>query len=459
MRYLTLDRLVAAEAFVVVTAIALLVPTQNDTWWHLAAGRDMFATGRIALTETWSHTARGAKWANYEWLTQVLFFALYRAGGLRLLTFVASSAIIAAYALAWRAMRGPLDARGLLLVVAVTDSTLVWAVRPQVLTLCLVAVTFTLMLKRRWAWLPPLFVLWANLHGGVALGGLLLVAALTAALWVERRAARTIVLTGLACVAAGCLTPLGWRYWIEVVTSLNRSAANAITEWQSPAFEGPHVIFWAALVALPVAAVIARHRLRRFDTLMPIIAALFFGVLAAKSQRNVPVFLLMTLPASTRLLWGNGSTPTAPRRATEPWRSALHCVVLGATLLAAGAYVARAWLFRPSMLGWTPMTAGAAQAIRACQPPIYNPYNEGGYIVWFVPEQPVFLDSRQDPYPTSLVQAHVRAERQQDYLPLFRQYGIRCAVFPGGADGPARLERQGWRTRFNDSQWIVLDPP
>jgi hypothetical protein len=183
---------------------------------------------------------------------------------------------------------------------------------------------------------------------------------------------------------------------------------------------------------------------------------LFCGILAARAQRNVPVFLLVAMPAFSRLLWeGQVATSTRP----EPWRSALHLGVLTAGAGAAAAFVAFVWLARPDRLGWRPMSPEAASAIRACEPPIYNAYNEGGYLVWFVPGQPVFLDSRQDPYPVALVQAHIRAEQQQDYLPLFRRYGIRCAVFSSASEGPSRLSALGWRERFRDRQWVVLDPP
>jgi hypothetical protein len=465
LSHLTVERLLAMEAFVLIATIALLVPAQNDTWWHLAAGRDMVETGRVALTERWSHTAYGAAWPNYEWLSQVVFYVLYRVGGLPLLTVAAAASIVGAYSLTWLNTRGPLEGRALLLLVTAANATLVWAVRPQVFSLCLVAATLGLVLRRRWLWLPPLFVLWANLHGGVALGGLVLVAALLAAALVERPAAATIASAGFACLVAACLTPLGVWYWPEIVISLGRSSTNAIAEWQPPPLEGPHVIFWSTIVSIPVVGFVFRRRLTSFDTVMPFVAAVLCAALAARSRRNVPVFFLLAIPAASRLLWNGAAPAAAPpgdrRRsaALEPWRHRLHVAILGVTLVVAAAAVAYVWSARPDLLGWRPMSVQAADAIRTCTPPMYNPYNEGGYLAWFVPSQPLFLDSRQDPYPVELVQAHIRAEQQQDYLPLFRRFGIRCAVFPAVSDGPSRLRKDGWRERFRDGQWVVLDPP
>src|SRR5437016_5743512 len=50
--------------------------------------------------------------------------------------------------------------------------------RPQAISLLLVAVTVALLVRRRYAWLPPLFLVWANLHGAVLTGVLLVAAAL-----------------------------------------------------------------------------------------------------------------------------------------------------------------------------------------------------------------------------------------------------------------------------------------
>jgi hypothetical protein len=454
---LSLERLTAAVAFVLVATLACLIPVQNDTWWHLAAGRDMAASGRVALTETWSHTAAGGHWANYEWLTQVLFFGLYRAGGLPLLTLACAAAVVGAYACAWRLMTGPDLARALLLVSALSASTIVWAVRPQVLTLCLVGVTVLLVARRRFAWLPLLFVIWANLHGAVALGGVVLVAALGAALWTERRLVRPLAVTAALCFAAGFLTPLGWRYWIEIGLSLARSRANQIIEWQPPGLPPAHLVFWIGLAALAGLAVVRRRRLGSFDIAFPVWAAGLVALLALRSQRNVPVFLLLALPAVSRLAFDPAADVRQER--LEPWRSRLHWSALGIAVLGAIWFVASQWRAVPSPIGWTPMTSDAAAAIRSCPAPIYNTYNDGGFIVWFVPGQKVFLDSRQDPYPVSLVQAHVRAERTGTYEPLFARYGIRCAVFARDSESATRLKARGWRPWFADAQWTVLLPP
>ena len=52
MTGLTSDQLAIGLAFVAVATLACLAPAQGDTWWLLRAGRDLWTTGHVPLTET-----------------------------------------------------------------------------------------------------------------------------------------------------------------------------------------------------------------------------------------------------------------------------------------------------------------------------------------------------------------------------------------------------------------------
>lgn len=102
------------------------------------------------------------------------------------------------------------------------------------------------------------------------------------------------------------------------------------------------------------------------------------------------------------------------------------------------------------------MTPSALAAVRACPGPMFNTYNTGGYLLWFIPERKVFLDSRQDPYPLELLLATLDAQRTGDYEDLFRQYGIRSAVMEPKWPLGRKLIEDGWHERYRDSRWLVL---
>src|SRR5688572_14381369 len=79
----TFKRYAAALFCLAVATAARVMPAQSDTWWHLRAGEEIWRLRAVPLRDSFSHTAYGGYWPDHEWLTQVVFFGLYRAGGLK----------------------------------------------------------------------------------------------------------------------------------------------------------------------------------------------------------------------------------------------------------------------------------------------------------------------------------------------------------------------------------------
>jgi hypothetical protein len=81
-------------------------------------------------------------------------------------------------------------------------------------------------------------------------------------------------------------------------------------------------------------------------------------------------------------------------------------------------------------------------------------------LIWFVPEKPVFIDSRQDPYPLPFLLESIRVEHGDlPYRPLFERWGIGCAFLGPKSKLGLRLAAEGWSTRFADDRWTVLAAP
>src|SRR5215208_6892027 len=89
LRPRTSEALTASLILLSFIMLSAFSPAQNDTWWHLATGRRIAATGSIELIDHFSWTARGHYWPNYQWLAQLLFFEAYRMGGMASVVFVA----------------------------------------------------------------------------------------------------------------------------------------------------------------------------------------------------------------------------------------------------------------------------------------------------------------------------------------------------------------------------------
>jgi hypothetical protein len=463
----TLDRLALVLFFLTIVLAAALSPMASDTWWQLRAGADMWASGRVLLTDTYSHTAYGTFWPNHEWLAQVIFYGLYKVGGLPLLSLFAAAVIVGAWAVTWRLADGPVLQRFLVLLPALVPASEHWAPRPHAFSLLFLPLAVLLVTKRRYFWLVPLFWLWANCHGGVLLGLVVVAAALAAAVFHEPKELTRIGLAFTGCLAAVTMTPLGVSFWVEIPKSLSRIRQYPLDEWLAPRLtELPLAPFWViaavfcGLIVMRVSGTFSASAstekvpdtpLSR-DLAILCLPALVMLPLALSAVRNVGPFLMLAAPAVSSLM-PRVTALTDRRRQNRP---VLNLALMGFACLAAAIMIAAAYRLQIPHLQWTPLPKASLAALEGCPDNLYNRYDEGGYLIWFQPTRRVFLDGRQDPFQPGLVLDQIRIETSGDYASTFSRHGIRCAYLPVTSPIVARLSASGWSTRFRDSAWVVL---
>lgn len=456
-----------ALLFLAIFAVAGTMPMQSDSYWHLRTGLELWQRHAVPRHDPFAFTVPpDYPWPNHEWLAQALFYAAYRLGGLPLLTLLCAGLATLALLPSHAHGRGRELHRAAILIISLPLVRYGWAVRPQLFTLLFLAVSLHLLVRERFLFLPPLFVLWANLHGGVTLGGLLMLSAVCVAFAERlrrpqdpvagRRLRLLFVCTG-ACGLATLLSPLGPRILLFPLESVHRLKAAGIIEWRAPdprRIEG--ALFWLLALGFLAALLRGGRRLHGWEDRLLVGAAVPFLLMAGLSVRNIPPFLLFAVPALTRLLPERFLGLHRPERA--PGRTAGVAAVSAAALLCA-AFLVRAYTLPLTRLDWRPMSAAAIAAVRNCPRPMYNTYDNGGYLLWFVPERKVFIDSRQDPYPLDFLLQAIHAQRTGDHEVLFRRYGIRSAAVGPADPVGLRLLRRGWHKVYADARWLILSAP
>ncbi|HEV3048797.1 MAG TPA: hypothetical protein VGX50_00730, partial [Longimicrobium sp.] len=214
--------------FTCLTPIAI-----TDFWWQAKTGELIVRTGSIPTRDPFSWTAAGQPWLVHEWLTEVFFYLAYtQAPHGALLGYKCGLAALAGglvLARAW-ARSGSL----MLGVAAAVSAGFVMRnyadLRPQMVTFVLLAALLLLLdeyregrtpgIRRALPWaLPVVFTLWANLHGGVIVGLILIsawVAGEALARWLYGTALIPIrpLALGLAASALSvALNPNGFRIY------------------------------------------------------------------------------------------------------------------------------------------------------------------------------------------------------------------------------------------------------
>ncbi|NHZ72593.1 MAG: hypothetical protein GWP17_05880, partial [Aquificales bacterium] len=181
--WLTLDKLLTLIVFIAIFTMAARLPTDTDSWWHMQAGRWIVENQAIPITDSFSHTRLGAPWIDHGWLAQAVIYLFWDGLGYAGLVLLLASLVTAAFLFAWLQCREANPwLRAFIMILAAVASGIIWAVRPQMVSFLLTSVAAYILYRykqgSRWIiWLMPLLMLlWVNIHGGFAIGFILMVA-------------------------------------------------------------------------------------------------------------------------------------------------------------------------------------------------------------------------------------------------------------------------------------------
>jgi tetratricopeptide (TPR) repeat protein len=412
----------------------------TDIWLHLKTGQHTWETRALTVPDPFSYTSgmtatgyageESTRYFNltHEWLSQVLMYLLYGLGGFPALVTTRAMLLMVFCGLAgWIAFHRSRDFY-ISLAAALAAGGVAYHFqqsRPFLVTFVCLALTMAILETGRRLWLlPPIFLVWANCHGGFFMGWLVLgaYAAEALILRIQKRTApnqRSFWLTLAGSVLASGVNPNGFR--VIRILSLYRSSGiqSDNLEWQRPMFWEPGIysflLFGSLLVLL-----LAWRRTRPVDWVL----YLGFAAVSLMAVRNV-IFMGLIGPV---LMAGY----------VRKWR-ALPAVAV--TLAAAALIVydvapaaAAGNVFALRAAQWQ-LPSGAADFIQAHQirDRMFNGYETGGYLVWRLwPLQRDFIDPRglsEEAYADykRLLVSTDRANTEK----LLRKYRIEMIVLEG----------------------------
>jgi len=308
------NHLLVALIFLLATVLLVIGPELfvADSWLTLVSGREISQHG-LPHREALTAIPFGRVWTDQQWLAQLIFYWLDRAGGLRLTVVLHALVVTAAFAVTVVASRVRGASAQMTLVAAVVSLFVApwsWQLRAQSIALPLFAVTLALMatdsrLAARRSYLVfPALILWANIHGSVILGAALV--SLAAAVAGVARARSSEVLTPVwkalvflllpwACVMASPYGTALVRYYRLLL--FDSPVSRNVQEWRPPQPHGYLLVFFAVAAATVVVAVWQRRRLSAYDLL--VLAVTLAGAL--RSGRGIVWFSLaaaMLLPVA-----------------------------------------------------------------------------------------------------------------------------------------------------------------
>src|SRR5258706_9884096 len=181
-----IPQLTRSQVFAGILLFGLLAMTARnavdpDLWWHLRAGQWIMETGHIPHTDPFSFTRAGSSWVAHEWLSEVTFYEIWKHSGETGLIIFSAIVTTAGFMFLYLRSLGKASWTAAVVTLGALASAPTWGGRPQMFTFALASLLLWLVeigweKPRLLLWIPPLFLLWLNLHAGFAFGPVLLVA-------------------------------------------------------------------------------------------------------------------------------------------------------------------------------------------------------------------------------------------------------------------------------------------
>ena len=486
------DYFIPVLILVMVFLLAARTPLDTDLWWHLAAGRQSWQSGSPMVVDVFSFTRNGSQWINHSWLSQLMLYGLYQWGGWLALGGWVALLAATSMGFVYAQMRGPAIFRAFLIVLASTVAAVVWSPRPQLVSLALFSILGWVLFRYKWQkkdqlWsIPVIFLFWTNLHGGWALGFMLLGLVLGGELlnhglgnrspevltWLEirRLAIWTAVSVPVLIIHPNGLAILKIPFQTVGVQVLQQF----IQEWSSPDF---HELFQQPYLWL-LLALLASFGLsgRRVD-ISDLLVVIWFGALGLIARRNFGPFALAAAPVLSRYMWaaihnrsdfhtsepdawGPGPEDPIKFRRRPRWQKAVNLILVGVFGLAA--MIKLYIVTYPDLVNANADLSNPAGAINYlaqhdAEGRVFNEYNWGGYIIWQYPRLQVFVDGRTDLYGDTIIGEWMQIlQAKDDWAKRLEHWQVDWVLIDGSRPLAGALQPSQWEKVFSDDHSVLF---
>ncbi len=462
--------------------------TQPDTCFLLALGRWIVDHGQLPAIDPFSYTMGAYKnFASgivfHQWLSEVVFYALYGAGGtITLLSVVTLIFLYAFFIVPARIFADLYVSKKtsflLCLFIALAAGCRMF-VRPEIFSELFVAIFMQISvldrIKRsslkeinwRVVFLFALFMaLWANFHAGFVVGIIVLLALASwdtvQQVFADKKIAwNTYSVSTLICVTSTFINPRGFNLWRDLPILYFHPLNNITHEYQKISlldFKQPQLWGFAILSTAFVCLAIKYLKHKSKDGLEYVV--LGFGAIVSGLfiNRIMSVSILFLMTGFAVLLQKSSSSQ---ERYFE-WRSGRCLLVLiaGTVLLTAVFTQIYAPTIPTAFAGYNPPFS--AVRYLSDHPLVGNLLNDpesGDVIMWSIENPPkIFIDTRFGFYNPKIAYDYLAMSQcAGNWQELLKAYDIKEVFLPKSAELSKQLSQsKDWQLLYSDGQSAIL---
>jgi len=473
------------------------------TGWHIRNGEHILATHAVPHVDYFSYTAAGKAWFAWEWLYDIAIAGIHAIAGLNGTVVFTALIIALTFALLFRtaaALSENIFVSAALTFLTAACSSIHFLVRPHVLT-WLFTLAWMVALRaiqegrsRALYWLPPMMLVWANVHGGFVIGLVLAGIFSLANFWTyltvscpkKRRASGGLARRFAGATVISALVTLANPYRVKLWAHLHEYLGspflmNTILEFQSPDFHWLEMKFFAALLLITVISLaLQAGKIRALD-LMLVMFSIYAGLYAA---RNVPLSaIILTLTVA----------PIAARALSELSKKQELNLTVRRYFVLLDSLNLRMSIVEGRLIGWAlpvvvviavSVTAihggriGSIQAMNASfdenrlpvkavnyvaasgvRTQMFAPDDWGGYLTYrMYPDFKVYIDDRHDFFGEPFVREYMQAANAgPKWGAVLDRYSVNRVLIRADSPLAAVLEvAPGWKLVYRDSQACIF---
>ena len=421
----------------------------------------------------------------------MIFYLLFKLGSQAALSiFVGLLAVVSIYLL-YRQLQGAEITKAFILIFGSLVVSVVWSPRPQMLSFALLTLTTFILLRgmqtKKTIWLLlPVFILWSNLHGGYALGLLLLGSTIAGEVldkilnpdlsrlgWKELRLYAAVT---IACYLVTAINPNGINTWLIPFKTVGvQGLQNLISEWASPNFHDPvQLLFLVFVFSVFWIIGLSKKSINPRDLLLISI----FGIMAFISRRNIGPFVIVACPILSRYIGDAwlavaASSPRlaaleqkmknrGEKRIPERMRVVTNIFILfalGAAALVKVIAVTEQDFVNETISTMYPKTAAAWITSNKPAGNLLNEYDWGGYLIWELRDYPVFIDGRTDLFGDEIIGQWLEMINcGPAWDTLVRKWSINLLLIRPDRPLVRCGIQNGWSIAYQDDHAVVLTP-
>lgn len=448
-------------------------PADPDLFARVAMGHLTLSLNYVPLKDPFAFTPTLPTWVDHEWLSGVVFY-LIAAGlgdaGLIILKVVLAALSVLCVVAASQRYAPKFGGRFVWITLCVLHAAAAWTstVRCQAFTYLFIPMLYWAIIEYRkerhilpLALSPILAIAWVNMHGGYALG-CVLIALLVGVELIERRLSRALVAIAAAWALAPVFTPYGLTEFVSFLVGSLGMDRPGILEWMPLHSDGTGFALTALLSVALVVGIFTRKQPRDLFGL----AVIFFsGYCAFRHIRFLPFFMITAAIFGAPYVEAAVDTVGAlrPRLTIAALRSgALVCVALiGMGALHLAMLIASPRTYK---LDYANMPVGAVEWLRTTRTEgrLLVDFNTGSYALWrLYPTMKISVDGRyEECYPEETVRDNALAFRPDlavGRAALERFEPTHILVRRSDAvRNPETAFGDGWRVVYRDRDAVVL---